>query len=333
MKTTQKKLSNYNKAILSVVIVSAITGSLVMLETYRKDQAVEKFNEKLTQYSDQNEPVDVLMINDNTAIETEEVKPTAVVISHDVETPTVLAMVSDVATVTTQAETEKTIIQASQAPEALMTSVNVLFELSSATLLPEYKLSLIEMAQQIKQQSDDKVWQLIGHTDKSGHALYNLQLAKKRAQNVADFLIGQGVKEQQLTLVTLGEYEAEQLENSTYNQHLRRVQVSEYKPELTTLAVKLQARYEKVDQQRIEKEALAKVVQSTPAVEQEAQVSQSPFSISEPENKKTSIALDPTATKTPSSDNVVENATDNEPLASNHNEDTQTAAALNNYSL
>lgn len=330
MKTTQKKLSNYNKAILSVIIVSAITGSLVMLESYRKDQAVAKFNEKLTQYTDQGESVDVLMINDNTVIETEEAEKTVGAISNGVETPSVIATVTDVASVTPQTETKQTILQT---PEALMTSVNVLFELSSTALLPEYKLSLIEMAQQIKQQSDDKVWQLIGHTDKSGHALYNLQLAKKRAQKVANFLIEQGVKEQQLILVTLGEYEAEQLENSTYNQHLRRVQVSEYKPELTTLAVKLQARYEKLDQQRIEKEALAKVVQKTPVVEQKAQSPQLPFSVSEPEHKKTSIASDPTATKTPSLNNVVESATDNEPLASHHNEDTQTAAALNNYSL
>ena len=47
---TKSKLSNYNKTILSVVIISAVTGGLVLLENYRKEQAVAKFTEELSHY-------------------------------------------------------------------------------------------------------------------------------------------------------------------------------------------------------------------------------------------------------------------------------------------
>jgi len=343
MKTTHKKLSNYNKALLSVFVVSAITGGLVMLESYRNDQAMTKFNEEVTRHT---KPTHVLSAEEHQAINSK------IAINHIVtpieESKAIIKKADEqslnerpieiiAATLSGSPESHPQALnkddKVNRAPKAMIKSVDVLFELSSSALQPEYQASLIEMAQQIQQQGEDKRWQLVGHTDKSGHALYNLQLAQKRAQQVANFLIEQGVNEQQLTLVTLGEYEAEQRENSTYNQHLRRVQVSEYKPELSTLAVKLQTRYEKGEQQRLQKEALANVVHTATeeVIDDMLRLPSSPLTVGE-DTVNASVVIETAQPETSAqveTSDIIEKA----PLTSHRNATTQTVATLDDYAL
>ena len=229
----------------------------------------------------------------------------------------------------------------SEAIEATVTThVDVLFALSSAPITPEYKLALSKIAEQIKNQDNNKTWQLIGHTDKSGHVLYNLQLAKKRAQNVANFLIEQGVDEKQLKLVTLGEYEATQVAtNSTYNKGLRRVQVVEYKPEVDALAVKLQKRFEKLEQQRINKEQLAKTnkIKLDMAADNKSDEKTAQFLLENEKDKngKTSVVLDSTTgakvlDQQTTDDTVV---LGKKPLVNNATEQSEVASVLSNYDL
>ena len=43
---------------------------------------------------------------------------------------------------------------------------------------------------------------LEGHADSTGNAEYNMALSERRARNVARYLVGQGVKQSQLSQVT-----------------------------------------------------------------------------------------------------------------------------------
>jgi len=342
---TKSKLSNYNKTMLSIVIISAVTGGLVLLENYRKEQAVAKFTEELSHYkapvksySDSLEQKGGFANTEDNSFSNTDAEQLAKIAEYNVavDSPILVA---------TQEETSlvKQVIEGqNNEPETLttITNVDVLFGLSSAAITPEYKLALSKMAEQIKNQDNNKTWQLIGHTDKSGHVLYNLQLAKKRAQNVANFLIEQGVDEKQLKLVTLGEYEATQVAtNSTYNKGLRRVEIVEYKPEVDALAVKLQKRFEKLEQQRIDKEQLAKInkVKNDASIDNQNDEKTVQFSLQNDKdsNEKTSVVLD-SATGAKVLDKQTINDTvvlGNEPLTNNEMEKNEVAGVLSNYDL
>jgi len=332
------KLSNYNKTILSVVIISAVTGGLVLLENYRKEQAVAKFTEELSHYkapvksySESLEQKGYFANTEDNSFSNTDAEQLAKIAEYHVavDSPIVVAKQLPSAKVNKMVDESDTM--------ATLANVDVLFGLSSAVITPEYKLALSKMAKKIKSQDSNKTWQLVGHTDKSGHVLYNLSLAKKRAQNVANFLIEQGVNEKQLKLVTLGEYEATQMANSTYNKGLRRVQVAEYKPEIDTLAVKLQKRFQKLEQQRIDKEQLAKInkVKNATLLDNKKEAQTTQLSLKSDKGEKTSVVLDSTTgakvlNQTTVNDSVV---LGNEPLINHHSEKNEVAGVLSNYEL
>ncbi|TEW55329.1 OmpA family protein [Psychromonas sp. RZ22] len=256
-KNTQKSLSNFNKAVLSVVVLSAITGGLVLLEEYRTERSASQYTDQLTEYTlvetsqqTANENVTYLTQKQDDSLLTTDAQQLAAIAENNLLDD---AVVDDTQMQTTEqheshklaAVNEQAIGSASSVDK--IESNNVLFKLSSAKIAPEYKIQLLEVAEQIKAQNSDQKWQVIGHTDRSGRATYNLSLAKKRAQNVATFLIDHGVNAEQLSLVTLGEYEASSQIHQAYNHQLRRVQIKQYQPELDKLAMTIQKREEKIE--------------------------------------------------------------------------------------
>jgi OOP family OmpA-OmpF porin len=80
----------------------------------------------------------------------------------------------------------------------------VTFEYDSATLTSDSRPVLSEVAADLKRYPRLKI-ELQGHTDSVGSDKYNLQLSQKRAQSVRDYLVSQGVGEQQLTAKGYGE--------------------------------------------------------------------------------------------------------------------------------
>ena len=119
-------------------------------------------------------------------------------------------------------------------------SERLLFAFDSYQIQPVYYDTLTAIAEMIKtaNNTDQKVWQVIGYADASGNFLYNLSLSEKRAQSVADFLISEGVPEEQLSVVSLG---ASQSADGMTEQSLieRRVEIQPYHQEITTLATQL----------------------------------------------------------------------------------------------
>ena len=262
---THKSSSNLKKSVLSVMILSAVTGSLVLLEDYRTSKEAMQFSEHLSSYSvpvksdsDKTQQVIFFKARQDNSLLTTDASELAAIAEQNLFTeelfiaetePETYAMVKTEAIEKINNEKPAAIQESTQQPE----TAKVLFAISSSVIEPEYKLALLDMVDLIKRQSSAKKWQVIGNTDKSGRASYNLSLAKLRAENVADFLIAQGVDQQQLVLVTLGEHEAMQLTASTYNHELRKVQVIEYKPGLEKLAANIKKRTEKSEKRRLAK--------------------------------------------------------------------------------
>ena len=239
-----KKSSHLKNAIVGVVALSALTGGLLLLEDYRSTKEAMKFSEHLSRYTvpvkanhhginDESNNAAFFKRTQDDSLLTTDVNEQAAIAEQNLLT-----------------EPETSVLNESEINSSKQVA-DVYFALSSSIIAPEYKLALVSVAEHIKSQATTKKWQVVGHTDKSGRAAYNLKLAKERAKKVTDFLVNQGVSESQLTLFTLGEYEAMKLDNSTYNYGLRKVRVMEYTPETQQLAITVQKRNEKIEQRRI----------------------------------------------------------------------------------
>ncbi len=79
-----------------------------------------------------------------------------------------------------------------------------LFDFDSAELTASGKDELQRLLSRIPQQSD-ALFKIVGHTDTSGPAEYNMQLSKRRAQAVKDFLVETGMPESHITVEGEGE--------------------------------------------------------------------------------------------------------------------------------
>jgi outer membrane protein OmpA-like peptidoglycan-associated protein len=87
-------------------------------------------------------------------------------------------------------------------------SLLVEFDFDSATVRPESRQALVNLAQAL--QSSDLVaasFAVQGHTDAKGSAEYNLRLSAQRAQAVGVFLAGQGVEAERLIVEGKGSTE------------------------------------------------------------------------------------------------------------------------------
>lgn len=80
----------------------------------------------------------------------------------------------------------------------IVSLADILFDFDKATLRRDVEFNLVKIATILNQFSEMNVL-VEGHTDAIGTDEYNLELSKKRAQAVADFLISQGVDEKRLS--------------------------------------------------------------------------------------------------------------------------------------
>jgi outer membrane protein OmpA-like peptidoglycan-associated protein len=81
---------------------------------------------------------------------------------------------------------------------------HVTFATDSAQISPAFQSTLDQVASTISEYADTRV-QIAGHTDSTGSESYNQQLSERRAQAVANYLIGRGVAGSRISTVGYGE--------------------------------------------------------------------------------------------------------------------------------
>lgn len=297
-KQTSTSLSHLKKSLLGVAVLSAVTGGLVLLEEYRSTKQASAYSTYLSSYkvpahnNDQGSQHVIFFkrATDNSLLTTDANELAAIAEQNLLEEEYTVAQHNAADNFKAQNQSKDQFqakAKSEPSPTAMVIepttvkteTTNVLFALSSSKIAPEYKLALLDTVDLIKQQPKLKKWQVIGHTDKSGRASYNLSLAHKRAENVANYLIEHGVEKQQLVLVTLGEYEAMKLKESTYNKGLRKVQVSPYAPGLDKLAVNVKRQTDKVEQ-RLALIKLAKIKKAQARETQQAIIHETEAAVS-----------------------------------------------------
>jgi OOP family OmpA-OmpF porin len=82
---------------------------------------------------------------------------------------------------------------------------NILFELNSDKISGDYSGALNSVADSLKSRPDITSIEVIGHTDSTGEADYNLVLSERRAKAVADYLVELGVNQALFTTSGMGE--------------------------------------------------------------------------------------------------------------------------------
>ncbi len=81
---------------------------------------------------------------------------------------------------------------------------DILFATDSATLRPDLQRDLRTVGQSLLAYPDTTV-QVIGHTDNTGDAAYNLDLSQRRAQSVSSILMSEGVPSFRIQSIGRGE--------------------------------------------------------------------------------------------------------------------------------
>ncbi len=104
----------------------------------------------------------------------------------------------------------------------------LMFDFDSYALRATTKSNLQELASTLKKYDDTDIL-IEGHTDSKGSEEYNLDLSKKRAKTVADYLTSQGVRVTRLNTVGYGEGQPiETNDTEAGRQANRRVEVAIY---------------------------------------------------------------------------------------------------------
>lgn len=81
---------------------------------------------------------------------------------------------------------------------------NITFETDSAELKPQF-YDVLNSVSQVLEEYDKTLVNVVGHTDSTGAASYNKTLSEKRARNVAQYLIAQGVNPTRVAADGMGE--------------------------------------------------------------------------------------------------------------------------------
>jgi OOP family OmpA-OmpF porin len=83
-------------------------------------------------------------------------------------------------------------------------SMDAFFEFDQATLRPEGKSELDELARRLAVTHYDKLT-IVGHADRIGPAAYNKKLSERRASAIRDYLITQGIEGEKISSSGVGE--------------------------------------------------------------------------------------------------------------------------------
>ncbi|MBB3106777.1 outer membrane protein OmpA-like peptidoglycan-associated protein [Psychrobacter luti] len=78
------------------------------------------------------------------------------------------------------------------------------FEVDKA-VIPDANKALLDRAVKLMEQVPDMKLMIIGHTDKTADAAYNMKLSQERAESMKDYLVGQGVDPSKLMTKGMGE--------------------------------------------------------------------------------------------------------------------------------
>jgi outer membrane protein OmpA-like peptidoglycan-associated protein len=103
--------------------------------------------------------------------------------------------------------TEGTGVDVTQTPDGTGILVNlpdVTFPVDSATISPQMREVLDDVAASMVQYPNSLI-DVMGHTDSTGSAQYNLDLSRRRAESVANFLASRGVARARIETIGYGE--------------------------------------------------------------------------------------------------------------------------------
>ncbi|WP_028866082.1 OmpA family protein [Psychromonas aquimarina] len=282
--TNNKNQSTFKKTTLSIIVISAVTGGLIALEksqtpfeySVEDSYQVESLNrEHVTQSINTTDADQLALIAEANLInqELDDYQPQRLnELQENIETSA-----SDLPEAQIFAAAESPAPASDSLEKPVIVENEVLFSFASSEIDPSYFQSLIETAEFIKNvpENNETVWQVVGHTDRSGNSAYNVKLAEKRAQAVAAFLVDKGVSEEQLAIVTLGDSSPVHQARTVANNRLdRRVEIHAYQAEVTALVEQLNeqsrqlAAAEKRQQKQAAEQLQAKLEKQKQAAEQ-----------------------------------------------------------------
>jgi outer membrane protein OmpA-like peptidoglycan-associated protein len=98
-------------------------------------------------------------------------------------------------------------VDVTQTPDGSGILVNlpeVTFAVDSTTISPSFRSALDSVAQSMIQYPNSLV-DVMGHTDSTGSESYNLDLSRRRAESVSNYLVSRGVSRARLATVGYGE--------------------------------------------------------------------------------------------------------------------------------
>ena len=82
---------------------------------------------------------------------------------------------------------------------------NVTFDTDSAALRPQF-FGVLNSVGKVLTEYDKTVVEVAGHTDSTGSDSYNMQLSQRRANTVGEYLYTQGIMDQRILSVGMGEH-------------------------------------------------------------------------------------------------------------------------------
>lgn len=249
------KPTRFQKSTISIVIISAVTVGLITLEksVNQNDLFLTQHN-FLQQYIEREKPhTKTITSTDDAEIAlaplVEVLELTQPVTQPPVKAIQIEHPVELVNHNITDTAITNTTIENTRITDADINQ-KVLFDFSSSEIGPEYYQALLETAKLINNSNadDQTLWQVVGYADLTGNHQFNIELAKRRAQAVAMFLVDKGVNEAQLSIVSLGDTNPTQADRKRgANQLDRRVEIHSYQAEITALAEQLSIQNRKMN--------------------------------------------------------------------------------------
>ena len=220
-----KNMSSFKKSVLSIVFMSAVTGSLISWDKYQprhETQSLIEFyeNRDLINHFAFLETIDYS--NKNAALLTEEKRLIEAELMAQSLAENIYAREEDNLyssnniQETESSSTGKPLVEITKSdiiaplskdkvamenqnmeqPSKEVISEQVLFAFDSSEVEDTYLPLLNKTAEIMQDESieDSKTWQVVGYADLTGNDIYNDKLAHKRAQSVTEYLVNKGAE-------------------------------------------------------------------------------------------------------------------------------------------